>query len=90
MQELSYQSDHERYEQIKHDFTFGMAPTRHHDKIVLAHAGQGYAHYRVRIVDWPKELQRKYDMKDVALVAAEGYIPFGWRNEGNAVCIYTD
>lgn len=90
MQELGYQSVKERYEQIKHDFTFGLAPTKDNDKIVLHHEGFGYAHYRVRIISWPEELHRKYSMKDVAIVASKGYMPFGWRSECNAVCIYTD
>ena len=90
MQELGYQSNQERYEQIKHDFTFGTAPTENDDKIVLRNEGFGYAHYRVRVVHWPKEMRHKYDMKDVAIVASKGYIPFGWRAEGNVVCIYTD
>lgn len=90
MQELGHQSNQERYEQIKRDFTFGLAPTKNNDKIVLHNDGFGYAHYRVRVVYWPKEMQHKYTMKDVAIVASKGYMPFGWRTEGNAVCIYTD
>ena len=96
MQELSYQtakehqSAKERFEQIKHDFAFGLAPTKDEDKIVLHHEGYGYAHYRVRVVFWPEALRRKYTMRDVAIVASGGDMPFGWRTDGNSVCIHTD
>ena len=82
--------DKARYEEIKHDFTWGIAPTKNHDKIVLHHAGNGYAHYRVIIVDRPAHLYHKYSMRDIAIVACEGYAPFGYRTEPCAVIIHTD
>lgn len=56
------------------------------DKAKVEYAGSGYAHMKYRVVENPHSLSNT----QLALIADEGNLCFGFRMEGDLIVIHTD
>ena len=66
-----------RYNQIKHFVGKGVS---------YSFVGYGYAHTKYKITRNDPGLSDE----DLAIICDKGNLPFGFRREGNVICVYTD
>lgn len=88
----SYQTYYDRYKELKETYKIAYSARglsndefAAHD-IVVEHIGFGYAHSKYRVMLNKPNLSTK----DLAIICDKGNLCFGYRVEGNIICVHTD
>lgn len=85
---MSYEVYFERYKELCANFRIARTAVSNPDDydVIIQCIGTGYAHKKYRVVKNGPVLSTK----DLAIICDGGNLCFGYRTEGNVICVHTD